>query len=130
MIFQKLLLIIFSVLFLSGCSILNPYNEEFLCPNTSKGICTTVENAYFNSNNINSPLSPQPEQTISNQTRNVTLASIIGSPEQPIITPPKIARVLILPYSAKNGTMMYGERYAYIIVKQASFDVLATNTIE
>lgn len=135
--FSKFIFLFIFTLFCSGCSILNPYNEEFMCPNVSKGMCTSVEDAYANSTQPLVAPATLPQKQIATDSqntfelnRNIILSNIIKEPKQPVMSPPEIARVLILPYSTENGSMMYGERYAYIIIKQASFDVLATNQID
>jgi len=45
----KKVLIVTGMLIMSGCAMLNPYESSFSCPETSKGKCVSVQNAYSES---------------------------------------------------------------------------------
>jgi len=42
-------ILLIECLYLSGCSILNPYNSEFQCKETYKGTCQDTESSYWDS---------------------------------------------------------------------------------
>ena len=47
------------------------------------------------------------------------LTKLLKDPRTPVIMPPKIVRVLILPYEGNGGKNLYSARYIYVIVEDA-----------
>jgi len=47
------------------------------------------------------------------------LTRLLKDPQTPVIMPPKIVRVLILPYQGESGKNLYSARYIYVIVEDA-----------
>jgi conjugal transfer pilus assembly protein TraV len=143
----KFLATFLAVLGLSGCAskIMNPYSEEFTCPQAEKGKCVPIKQAYMESLQTQQQdllFSPTPQAN--NQTANATsfsvqsifpqdafietygkynealirkLQQMLESPKTPVLVPPQVIRVLILPYAADRDTF-YAERYAYVIVEE------------
>lgn len=134
-----------------GCaSILNPYNKEFQCPDTYKGKCVSMQQAYEESlnggpkNATESTGNPDADGGASNPFIHTTsgnrpdprreyealmyhkLAGVIAAdaPETPLLIPPKPVRVLILSYTDGNNIMM-GHRHAYFLATEPRW-VLST----
>ena len=47
------------------------------------------------------------------------LTKLLKNPQTPVIMPPKVVRVLILPYEGDGGKNLYSARYIYVIVEDA-----------
>jgi conjugal transfer pilus assembly protein TraV len=124
---------------LSGCSgsLLNPYHENFMCPDGNHGDCASVQEAYRNSfqKEAFSPMvknKPKggPEQVQAKEEYNYKeelykeLAGIIREPVSPMLIPSKQMRVLIPGYTEK-GNLYYGHRYIYFIAREPSWMVPA-----
>jgi len=121
-------------LFLSGCSVFNPYNGEFTCPKTFNGKCVSPTSAYQESVDGNPKekedegLKPSKnggedkkkggafisEASYQNALYE-KLTGLLKEPTTPMIAPPQIMRVLILPYRGEDSRL-YMPRYVYIIV--------------
>ncbi len=125
---------------LVGCgtmgNALNPYQSEFSCPLSDKGQCIGVPQAYDKATGkdpelaVNIPrkkaqvLTPAdpgtPTQTSTAETAYEQasyqkLAGLLREPVTPVVAPPKVMRVLILPYKSGENDL-YMARYAYFIV--------------
>jgi len=120
----------FAVL-LGGCSILNPYKSEFTCPQKENGKCVGVETAYDESlqkKNKDGGLepatknSPGKESTRPAQKVNLLyqeevyrkLTGLLRDPVTPLVAPPRIMRVLLLPYKGEGGEL-FMPRYVYFM---------------
>jgi len=110
---KRLTLLFGLALLLSGCATLNPYEEDFKCEKTAEGKCVTVETAYFESKGITEAASA--DSTEYEQALYDRMAGLLQAPSTPIVVPPKVMRVLILPYEGKDSEL-YMLRYAYIFV--------------
>ena len=102
---------------------INPYKSNFNCPYKESGKCISMTGAYDES---------RQEQDRSQRTRRrrrlaptngekayqegvyKKLAGLLDEPKTPLIAPPKVMRVLLLPY--KNDRDLYMYRYAYFVV--------------
>lgn len=127
--FRKLLLLALIAFSISGCAgVLNPYSENFQCPVMEEGKCVPIRQAYEES--INQPRyitleeGKESKKPISSQLENEysdalleKLTRLIKDPKTPILAPPKIARVMILPYQDETGRELYSVRYVYLIVE-------------
>jgi conjugal transfer pilus assembly protein TraV len=136
-----------AILGLSGCAskIMNPYSEEFTCPQTETGKCVPIQQAYLESlQEKRQDLLYMPTPSVEDkQKENATsfsmqnnfpqdsfieayskyneallrkLQQMLENPKTPVLIPPQVVRVLILPYAGDQNTF-YAERYAYIIVE-------------
>ena len=132
---------VLALVFLSftGCAgVFNPYDSEFQCPNTYKGKCVSVQDAYHDSvtgaeppDTASSIKESEPEcktgqlakdQTAQKGTENPEydflkqkydkLSALIGNPAVPVVVPPEVVRVLILSYTGADNEL-FGYRYVY-----------------
>jgi conjugal transfer pilus assembly protein TraV len=110
----------FLLLLLSGCgAALNPYHENFNCdaPDDS-GKCVDTTTAYEEAVSV-----PQPPQKASVPDEDIEaarlsrLSELLEEPQTPMIEPPRVLRVLILPYKGNGDLFM--ARYAYLQVEAA-----------
>jgi len=126
----------------AGCSTvgeaINPYSSSFNCKMTESGKCITMTGAYKQS------LQPKDskddrkwkEKAGDPDTLQATyqgslykkLSGLLEEPETPVIAPPKVMRVLLLPYKGTDKELfMY--RYAYFVVDDYSWVLGDTITI-
>lgn len=138
---------------LTGCGsmskIFNPYDDEFACPYSDPGMCTSVQKAYNASLNeeertttINGKVQgeqtpvcengncPQPApvvvkrepapKKIYEERKYETLAGLIQEEETPVMIPPQVVRVLILSYTGSENEM-FGFRYAYFFATEPTW---------
>lgn len=127
---RRLLLPALLVMTLTGC--LNPYAGTFNCPETYNGKCVSVENAYYESKG--SVIGPpgQPASSDYQEALYARMAGLLKEPETPMVVPPKVMRVLMLPYEGKDDEL-YLYRYAYIFTDRPRWiltDPLKTPTGE
>jgi conjugal transfer pilus assembly protein TraV len=140
------------VLGLSGCvsKIMNPYGEDFSCPQMEKGKCVPIKQAYLESlqEKVAKIFTPPKEnkrkenEKKENETsfnlQDVFLQNEEGSygkynealmrklqqmlenPKTPVLIPPQVVRVLILPYAVERDTF-YSGRYVYMIVEDSQW---------
>jgi conjugal transfer pilus assembly protein TraV len=120
---------------LSGCagSVLNPYEDDFLCPDGFPGKCASVKKAYKESfktsdgssesfspmvkNKSSKPKeNPQKEQYSYKEELYKELAGLIKEPATPVLAPSKQMRVLIPGYTEKEN-VYYAHRYIYFIAR-------------
>ena len=169
---KKALYSIIATGFLCGCSMINPYQSEFSCPDTFKGKCASVREVYMedaagspqstaeqnkaekpvvktgctstysavegegmvttctdtvpadagtiSSGNpsLAAPHAGNPEVRNFNQYRSALFDKFNGllkEPKTPIVAPPKVMRVLLLPYTGQENEF-YMLRYVYFFV--------------
>jgi conjugal transfer pilus assembly protein TraV len=111
------------LLLLSGCgAALNPYHENFNCdaPDDA-GKCVDTKTAYeeaVRTPQIPAQKSAAPEEDVE-AARLSRLAELLKEPQTPMIEPPRILRVLILPYKGNGDLFM--ARYAYLQVESAKW---------
>jgi len=118
------------IFLLSGCSILNPYKGSFECPDYNNGKCTSVKNAYEEdigrkqagmvpdkSKGDSKVTSVDPRGSETEYQKEVygKLSRLLKSPKTPMVAPPKVMRVLLMPYKGDNSEL-YMSRYAYFMV--------------
>lgn len=111
---KQLTLLLGLILLLTGCSVMNPYEEDFKCPQTDDGKCVDVETAYYESKGFigqtASATSTDYEQALYDR-----MTDLLQAPSTPVVVPPKVMRVLMLPYEGEDSEL-YMLRYAYIFV--------------
>ena len=106
---------------------INPYKSNFNCPYKESGKCISMTAAYDESRQgaaagrpgivqgaADRPESPTTARTAYQESVYKKLAGLIEEPKTPLIAPPKVMRVLLLPY--KNDRDLYMYRYAYFVV--------------
>jgi conjugal transfer pilus assembly protein TraV len=131
-------LIFLSSLLLAGCGqILNPYEEHFKCKAPAEdGKCLDTPSAYLEARYPeltpgtadtcpDCPKgAPTPTTTPTTGTphdaRYRLLADLLEEPEKPLLRPPKILRVLMLPYEGEGGEL-FMTRYIYLQVENGKW---------
>jgi conjugal transfer pilus assembly protein TraV len=101
---------------------INPYKSNFNCPYKESGRCISMTGAYDESRQGKSqPTDPAKEGLTPTSGEKAyqegvykKLAGLLEEPKTPLIAPPKVMRVLLLPY--KNDRDLYMYRYAYFVV--------------
>lgn len=127
------LLMIFFCLGLQSCSgfreAVNPYDEHFHCrAKDTEGKCVDTPTAYDDARHPESPAAsgqtaPDPAASLKAEARDSqyrTIATLLEKPRTPLINPPKILRVLILPYKGEKNEL-FMTRYAYLEIEKASW---------
>jgi len=147
MVMRICLLIVLLCFLLNGCGrILNPYESEFSCPQAEQGKCIGIPEAYNESLSqekevkeynlakeaFSSDVSEEQKKSTSYSRDSLLLSpaekqyveslydvltKLLKDPQAPVIMPPKIVRVLILPYQNQEGKNLYSARYIYVIVE-------------
>jgi conjugal transfer pilus assembly protein TraV len=111
---KRLILLLGLVLLLAGCSVMNPYEEDFKCPQTDDGKCVDVETAYYESKGFIGQTASA-NSTDYEQALYGRMTDLLQAPSTPVVVPPKVMRVLMLPYEGEDSEL-YMLRYAYIFV--------------
>jgi conjugal transfer pilus assembly protein TraV len=121
------LLLFISVISLSACaSVMNPYKGEFSCPETSKGKCVGVPEAYEESADgkgtesepeASGESTPSKEEAEYEIERYRELAALVREPVTPMMAPPEVRRILFLPYRGADGELMM-TRYVYFFIEE------------
>jgi len=137
---QRIVLLVCLVIVTGCASVMNPYSSDFSCPETNKGKCVSVKKAYSESMETN-PIEDEIDYDKDQETMSASeisyqdamyqeLAGLLNEPVTPIVAPPKVMRVLLLPYRGdKNELYMY--RYVYFFVDKPKWvlgDYLSTET--
>ena len=125
---MKQLLAVIVILFcVSGCAqvkdAVNPYEENFRCKaKDSEGKCLDTQSAYkearlpdgLGGENSNA------SQIKAQNGRYKALTDLLEAPETPVLDPPKILRVLLLPYKGENNEL-FMTRYAYLEIEPSQW---------
>ena len=112
----------------SGCAsvkdAVNPYEENFKCrAKDSEGKCVDTPSAYKEArlpDNQNTNSSTSTSQIEAQNSRYKMLADLLEAPETPVLNPPRILRVLLLPYKGENNEL-FMTRYAYLEIEPAQW---------
>ena len=128
--------LITGVFLISGCAIINPYDSEFSCPETSsRGKCISVNSAYkevtsSSTSNFTETKTDKPDEQKDGETRETQnynhyrsalydkFGKLLKEPKTPVVSPPKTMRVLLLPYTGQDNEF-YMLRYVYFFVDDA-----------
>jgi conjugal transfer pilus assembly protein TraV len=98
----------------------NPYDEHFHCRATDQeGRCVDTPTAYKDARHPAATVTPDPARTMKEEelaSQYRTVANLLKSPRTPLLRPPKILRVLILPYQGEHNEL-FMTRYAYLEVR-------------
>lgn len=133
-------LVVLTAFFMGCASVLNPYESDFDCPETDRGKCVSVRGAYGESIEKNSDTdsakdaadAAQQEKEAGKESdksgteeRNINdyhasryreLSGLLQEPVTPLVAPPKVMRVLLLPYTG-DANELYMMRYVYFFVE-------------
>ena len=117
----KIIFLCLVPLLITGCgAALNPYHENFNCqaPEDS-GHCVDTPSAYDEAIGLKQLAKGEVVNTEKqiDEARLERLAQLLKEPQTPMIVPPRILRVLILPYRGNDD--LYMARYAYLQVESA-----------
>ena len=125
---KNLLASILILLCVSGCAgvkdAVNPYEENFRCKaKDSEGKCLDTPTAYKEARLPDGQLSeatPNASQIEAQNSRYKALTDLLEAPETPVLNPPKILRVLLLPYKGENNEL-FMTRYAYLEIEPSQW---------
>ena len=122
----KTILAVLLIVLLAACSTagnaINPYKSNFNCPYKESGKCISMTGAYKESRVEKAqPAGPGKAAILPSTGEKAyqegvykKLSGLLDEPKTPLIAPPKVMRVLLLPY--KNERDLYMYRYAYFVV--------------
>ena len=112
---------------LTGCGpVLNPYNEDFNCrAKDDAGECIDTPTAYQKARfpetttEVQSGPSNDLNQKIQDN-RYRALADLLQEEKKPLLLPPKILRVLLLPYKGEDEEL-FMSRYVYLKIEDSKW---------
>ena len=122
----KSILAVLSIALLASCNTvgntINPYKSNFNCPYKESGKCISMTGAYDESRQElaqptatgKASITPTNGEKAYQEGVYKKLSGLLDEPKTPLIAPPKVMRVLLLPY--KNERDLYMYRYAYFVV--------------
>ena len=115
------------LLLLAGCGpVLNPYNEDFKCrAKDDTGECIDTPTAYQKARHPETEVEIPPEPAESAQQklqddRYRAVAELLQEEKKPLLQPPKILRVLLLPYKG-DGEELFMSRYVYLKIEDSQW---------
>ena len=125
---KQLLAGILILLYASGCAgvkdAVNPYEENFRCKaKDSDGKCLDTPTAYKEArlpDGQTNEATSNASQVEAQNSRYKALADLLEAPETPVLNPPKILRVLLLPYKGENNEL-FMTRYAYLEIEPSQW---------
>ncbi len=136
----------FLILLISGCAAFTPYESDFTCPKTFNGKCVSASEAYKESigQEDGQPIKDLTLDKISESKEDIApldlstnpltspseityynalieeITGILKAPKTPLIKPPRVIRILVLPYEGGHGEL-YMARHIYLVVDQAQW---------
>ena len=123
---NPLLIGLLILIVVAGCApvknAVNPYEEQFRCrAKDSEGQCVDTPTAYRQARVPD----PATASTIAVQDeaqgeRYRAISDLLAAPETPLLNPPKILRVLLLPYRGEANEL-FMSRYAYLEIEPAEW---------
>jgi conjugal transfer pilus assembly protein TraV len=141
---SKLLLLLGGIALLNGCApmenAINPYEETFKCrAGEDTGECIDTTTAYkkarYPDQEVDKYIEEKPNTqneshikklTVQDQ-RYKTLARLLEKPKKPLLQPPKILRVLLLPYKGEDEEL-FMTRYVYVKIENSKW--ILTDLVE
>ena len=125
---MKQLLAVIVILFcVTGCAqvkdAVNPYEENFRCKaKDSEGQCLDTQAAYKEARlpDGQGDENSNTSQIEAQNSRYKALTDVLEAPETPVLDPPKIMRVLLLPYKGENNEL-FMTRYAYLEIEPSQW---------
>ncbi len=125
---KQLLAGILILLYASGCAgvkdAVNPYEENFRCKaKDSEGKCLDTPTAYKEArlpDGQTNEATSNASQIEAQNSRYNAVTDLLEAPETPVLNPPKILRVLLLPYKGENNEL-FMTRYAYLEIEPSQW---------
>ena len=115
------------LLLLTVCGpVLNPYNENFKCrAKDDAGECIDTPSAYqkarYPEQSPQDTINPTPTEQLRLQDNHYRLVSeLLEEETKPLLQPPKILRVLLLPYKGEDEEL-FMSRYVYLKVEDSQW---------
>lgn len=115
------------MLLLAGCGpVLNPYNEDFKCrAKDDAGECIDTPTAYQKARHPEkeAELTPDPAETAQQElqeNRYKIVSELLKEEKKPLLQPPKILRVLLLPYKGEDEEL-FMSRYVYLKIEDSQW---------
>lgn len=115
------------MLLLAGCGpVLNPYNEDFNCrAKDDAGECIDTPTAYQKARypEAADEVSVKPTDTAQKElqdNRYRIIADLLQEETKPLLQPPKILRVLLLPYKGEDQEL-FMSRYVYLKIEDSQW---------
>lgn len=131
---QRLIKIMFcfSLLLVSACASLNPYEGDFSCPQMEEGKCVSVSTAYEESIQkegednkkgdaeikkmiVKDEKKASSDENLYQSELYKKVASLMKQKETPLVVPAKTIRIWFKPYEGDDGNL-YMNRYVYVFV--------------
>ena len=116
-----------SMLLLAGCGpVLNPYNEDFKCrAKDDAGECIDTTTAYQKARypKTEAAVTPDPAETAQQElqeNRYKIVSELLKEESKPLLQPPKILRVLLLPYKGEEEEL-FMSRYVYLKIEDSQW---------
>jgi conjugal transfer pilus assembly protein TraV len=113
--------------------VVNPYDEEFHCrAKDTEGKCVDTPTAYQDARfpqpavesnadaEEKTPTLNVPSKAEAKASQYKAIAELLDNPETPLLNPPKVLRVLILPYKGEKNEL-FMTRYAYLEIEKAAW---------
>ena len=131
---KRLCICLLVLTLVSGCAsvkdAVNPYEENFKCrAKDSEGKCVDTPSAYKEArlpDNQGTDSSISTSRIEAQNSRYKTLVDLLEAPETPVLNPPRILRVLLLPYKGENNEL-FMTRYAYLEIEPAQWVLTEVN---
>jgi conjugal transfer pilus assembly protein TraV len=115
------------MLLLAGCGpVLNPYNEDFKCrAKDDAGECIDTPTAYQKArySKTEATDTPDPAETAQKElqeNRYKIVSELLKEETKPLLQPPKILRVLLLPYKGEDEEL-FMSRYVYLKIEDSQW---------
>ena len=112
---------------LTSCGpVLNPYNEDFKCrARDDAGECIDTPTAYKKARYPETATEEKAEPTKGlkqeiQDNRYKVLAGLLQEEKKPLLQPPKILRVLLLPYKGEDEEL-FMSRYVYVKIEDSKW---------
>ncbi len=113
--------------------VVNPYDEQFHCrAKDTEGKCVDTPTAYQDARypqpavestadaEGKTPTLNVPSKAEAKASQYKAIAELLDNPEPPLLNPPKVLRVLILPYKGEKNEL-FMTRYAYLEIEKAAW---------
>ncbi len=112
----------------------NPYDENFHCrAKDTEGKCTDTPGAYVDARQgpqtMGQAYSTSNIRQEAKDSQYRAIAGLLDEPKAPLLKPPKILRILILPYRGERNEL-FMSRYAYLEVEKPSWVLTDINEKE
>lgn len=122
----KMLVPVLAAVILSACApvkdVINPYNEDFKCrAKDDAGKCIDTPTAYKEARYPETKGTSEPADAmkqLAQDKRYKLLTELLQEPKKPVLQPPKILRVLLLPYQGEEEEL-FMTRYVYVKIEDS-----------